>query len=327
VRYLMQFPAGLSELVEQVAHTAFSDVRVCYADDSAMVLDTRSRIGSADDIPFAKNVFVIRAETKRRGLGPSIAALAAGLPSLRSPGSNGFRLMYHVDGQLVAPDPGARRELERAVGRATGLRLTPRGQCLEFWVIGRRESSLLYLAERLPARAAQPPRGSLSPELSALLVMASEPHPDDVFLDPFAGSGALVRARMRTPARSVIYNDIELDRLREAFQPPMNRKVRLLGEDALRLPSVSTGTVDVVVTDPPWGEHDDSLGNYNEFASQMADSLKRVFKPGAGRLVVLVNRRNEDVLANALTTHEIKIYDAFHLLVNGHPASAIRAHA
>jgi 16S rRNA G966 N2-methylase RsmD len=322
----MQFPAGLSELVEQVAHLEFSDVRVRYSDDSAIVFDTRDLIRSTDDIPFAKNVFLIRGETKRRALRPSIEALAAGLASLRNPGSDGFRLMYHVDGQLVAPDAGARRALEQAVGRATGLRLTPRGQCLEFWVVGRRESPVLYLAERLPGRGAQSARGSLSPELSALLVAASEPHPDDVFLDPFAGSGALVRARLRTGARSVIYNDLDLDRHREHFRPPMDRKVRLLGEDALRLPSVKAGTVDVVVTDPPWGEHDDSLGDYGVFAARMADALKRVLKPGAGRLVVLVNRRNEDVLTDALTTRAMKLYDVFHLLVNGHPASAIRAH-
>jgi SAM-dependent methyltransferase len=324
---MIQFPAGLSELVEQVAQNEFADLRVRYADDSAMVFDTRDRISSADDIPFAKNVFLIQAETNRRGLGPSIAALAADLRPMRSPGSAGYRLMYHVDGQLVAADPGARRALEHAVGRATGLRPMPRGQCLEFWVIARRESPLLYLAERLPGRGAQPARGSLSPELSALLVAAGEPHSDDVFLDPFAGSGALVRARLRTPARSVIYNDLELDHHRDNFQPPMPRKVRLLGEDALRLPSVPTGTVDVVVTDPPWGEHDDSLGDYGDFAKRMAASLKRVLKPGSGRLVILVNRRNEDVLTEALTAHAMKIYDAFQLLVNGHPASAIRAQA
>ncbi|MDG4793679.1 hypothetical protein [Micromonospora sp. WMMD1082] len=325
MRYLIQFPAGLSELVEQVAHGDFADMRVRYVDDSALVFDTRDRIRSADDIPYAKNVFLVHAETKRRGLGPSVSALAGGLPSLRSPKSPGFRLMYHIDGQLVSPDPGARRALERAVLQASGLRLTPRGQCLEFWVIGRRESPVLYFAERLPSRGAHQARGALSPELSALLVAAGEPRADDVFLDPFAGSGALVRARLHTPARSVIYNDIELDRHRQSFRPPIPRKVRFLGEDALRLPSLKTGTVDVIVTDPPWGEHEQSIGDYRDFAARMAESFKRVLKPDVGRVVILVNRRNEDVLTDALVASSMKIYDSIHVLVNGHPASAVRA--
>ena len=46
--------------------------------------------------------------------------------------------------------------------------------------------------------------GSLSPELSRLLVRMSKPQGGDVFLDPFAGSGALCRARAEWPARRVI---------------------------------------------------------------------------------------------------------------------------
>ncbi len=322
----MQFPAGLFELVEQVVQGAFAEVRVSYSDDSAVVLDTRSKIQTADDTPFAKNVFAIRAETKRRGLGPSISALAGALRPLPGSRSAGFRLMYHVDGQLVAAEPGPRRQLEQALGRATGLRLTPRGQCLEFWVIARRDSPMVYLAERLPARSTPPhPKGALSAEISALLVMASKPQPEDIFLDPFAGSGALLRARLRTPAHTLIYNDLELDHHRASFKPPLGRKVQLLGEDALRLPSLKTGSIDAIVTDPPWGEHQDTIGDYPAFATEMAKSLKRVLKPRSGRLILLINRRNEDTLAQALKAHEIRVHNTYRLLVNGHPASAIRA--
>jgi tRNA G10 N-methylase Trm11 len=236
--------------------------------------------------------------------------------------------MYHIDGQLVPCDTRARQALERAVASASGLRLTPRGQCQEFWVIGRRESPVLYFAQRLRDEApAMKVKGALSAELSALLVAASEPSPSDVFLDPFAGSGALVQARLSAPAKSVIYSDLALHEHQPDFPAPLgrNRKVTLLAEDAFELPSIKSGSVDVIVTDPPWGEHDQEIGNYGKFAEQTATSFTRVLNPKFGRAVVLVNRRNEEILTKALVASGLGIYDMTQILVNGHPATAIRA--
>lgn len=323
MRYVIHSPAGLSELVVDIAARELADARVRHVDDSALVLDTGRRIRSADDVPYAKNVFLVHAQTRRGSLGASVAALAGALPPLRVGRPHGFRLMAHLDGRLVSLEQRPRRALERAVARATGLTVTPRGSCLEFWVIGRRELPVLYLAERLPGRGgADRACGALSAELSALLVAAGSPRPDDVFLDPFAGSGALVRARLRTPCREVVYNDLDPAPHRAAFP----RRVRVLAEDARTLPSVATGTVDAVVTDPPWGEHG-GVGDYRDFAAGMTASLGRVLRPGHGRAVVLVNRRNEAVLTEALDAAGLVVDGSYRLLVNGHPATAVRARA
>lgn len=330
VRYLIQFPAGTAALAERAVLSDFAGSRVGYADDSALVFETGTQLQSGQSVPYAKNVFAVRAHTPRKGnLSAEVSRLAAALPSLRGPRNPpGFRLMYHIDGQLVSCEPRARQALERAVAAATGLRLTPRGDCQEFWVIGRRESQELYFGQRL--KAGDPPakvKGALSAELSALLVAASEPAAGDVFLDPFAGSGALVLARLRTPARSVTYNDLDLPTYRAALPPALKggRKVVLLGEDAFDLPSVKTGSVDAIVTDPPWGEHDEEIGDYEQFAASMAESFMRILNAASGRAVVLVNRRNEEVVAKALEGAGLEIYDLTQILVNGHPATAIRA--
>ncbi|MEV6927396.1 hypothetical protein AB0M46_23225 [Dactylosporangium sp. NPDC051485] len=330
MRYLIQFPAGATALAERAVLADFANAKIEYGDDSALVFESSSQLQSAHPVPYAKNVFAIRAQTPRRNaLAASVSRLATDIPNLRGPRNPpGFRLMYHIDGQLVSCDPRARQALERAVASASGLRLTPRGQCQEFWVIGRRESEVLYFGQRL--RDDDPPtkaKGALSAELSALLVAASEPSSTDVFLDPFAGSGALVLARLRSPARSITYSDLALRHHQPEFAPALarNRKVKFLAEDAFDLPSIRTGSVDVVVTDPPWGEHDQEIGDYGNFADQMAASFARVLNPKSGRAVVLVNRRNEEVLTKALVAGGLDIYDTTQILVNGHPASAVRA--
>jgi 23S rRNA G2445 N2-methylase RlmL len=149
-----------------------------------------------------------------------------------------------------------------------------------------------------------------------------------VFLDPFAGSGALVAARLRTPAHRVIYNDLHPPEPRTGLLAGLTGRGRLElhAEDALALPSLPAGTVDAIVTDPPWGEHDRDLGDYGVFAAAMSASFARVLRPATGRAVVLVTRRQETAVAAALTAASLTVLDRFPLLVNGHPAAALRAH-
>ena len=100
--------------------------------------------------------------------------------------------------------------------------------------------------------------GSVSVELAAMLVAASRPAAADVFLDPFAGSGSLVAARLQYPAKQLWYSDLHLREHRADLDDLVrSKRVRLIAEDALTLPSFADRLLDMVVTDPPWGEYED----------------------------------------------------------------------
>ena len=193
MEYIALFPAGAASLVAEGLRSLLPGVDVLESDESALLFSASARLRSADAVPIAKNLFVARARAPRRNLNSTAADLAKRYRDLpRPPGCNGFRVMFHVDGQLAGAAPQARQRLEDAISAATGLPPQPRGNCQEYWVIGRRDWSNAYLAERLPGIKARHPaeKGSLSSELSALLVTLSRPGPRDVFLDPFAGSGS-----------------------------------------------------------------------------------------------------------------------------------------
>jgi hypothetical protein len=210
VDYIALYPAGTTSLVVEALRGLLPGAEIRESDDSALAFAESGRLRSAAAVPFAKNLFAVGASARRRGLDATVTALADKARVLRRPpGATAFRVMFHIDGQLVSPSPGARQRLEQAIGAATGLRPEPRGLCQEYWVIGRRDWPLAYLCERLPPGRARevPPKGALAPELSAVLVSLSRPDPRDVFLDPFAGSGSLVAARLDMPARRIIYND------------------------------------------------------------------------------------------------------------------------
>jgi predicted RNA methylase len=327
-RYYVQFTAGTGGLVRDALAARLDRMSVAYADDSAMILESATPPSGVAAVPFLKNAFLVIAVTERRDLAKSIGRLSQSLrrEQFRSvPGPpDRFRLMAHLDGGLVPIEPRARGALERVVARHTGARLEPRGLGQEYWVVGRQGLPELLFGARLP----KPPRtptakGALAYELAAMLVAASKPTPEDRFLDPFGGSGALVAARAELPARSLGYSDLDLERHRRALAAQLPKRVRLLAEDALTLPSILDGTVDVIVTDPPWGEHEDLDRPFPDFAVEIGKSFARVLHPARGRYVLLINRRNADPMRDALAAAGLPPTAEHPILVNGHPATVL----
>lgn len=336
MRYLVQFPAGLDPLVDRALARTCADYRQVYADDSALVFDTSTRFGAADEVEVAKNVFVVWASTPRPpqlagpALGQAVAQLAEAVPAAirpRRPDPAGFRTMVQIDGQLTPIDRSIRDRWEAALARRTGQRVQSRGGNTEYWVMGRRDHPELLLLQRLPRRhKAAGKAGTLSAELAAALVLASDPQPGDTVLDPFAGSGALLVARSRRPVRSLVYGDHALVDLRAGLPDALtgSRRVRLVDDDALTLDSLDDASIDAIITDPPWGEYEPLDRPYPEFATAMAASFARVLTDG-GRTVVLVNRGNAATLTEALDGSGLEPGPPVEVLVNGHPASVLVA--
>jgi hypothetical protein len=277
-------------------------------------------------LPYLKNSFVVLHQWPRT----SLAAAVAGLAQVCRDGLAGgrvraFRLMAHVDGELTAIP--ARARLEAAIAAATGARVSPRGGGDEFWILARQSLGQYLFARRLgkPDQGRARPPGSLAPELAHLLVRLAAPRPADRFLDPFGGSGALVWARSQYPARSLTYSD---QRPGLPGPPPgartPGRAVRVLHDDALRLPSVADQSVDVIVTDPPWGEFEQYGVAPQQFLADTALSFRRVLAEG-GRLVLVMSRRLDHCAAHCLARAGFAVDPLVPILVNGHPATVIMA--
>lgn len=328
MEYLALFPAGTASLVADGLQSLLAGADVLESDDSALSFATQVRLDSSDAVPIARNLFRVRGRAARRDLDGTAAQLAKMVRDLPRPRDcTGFRVMFHVDGRLVASSPRARMTIEDAIIAATGLRPEPRGSCREYWVIGRRDWPAMYLAERLPASTARrsAPRGSLSRELAALLVSLSHPDPQDVFLDPFAGHGAIVSARLATPARKVIFNDRDTS-LCDSVAARLGKHAGLVfsGEDGTSMTSVKSADVSAIVTDPPWGEYDESIGDYAQFTRSMAAEFCRLLDSQRGRLVLLVSRRGAEQVQQSLIEVGFGWEPPIGILVNGHPASVIR---
>lgn len=133
--------------------------------------------------------------------------------------------------------------------------------------------------------------GSLLPTVAHALVRMSEPRIDDVFLDPFAGTGTILDERASTEALAIIGTEIKSDLipgLRPGRVGASDANSPVIEADARHLP-VRDGTVDAVVSNLPFGrqvlDEDAIVPLYIDTARE----LRRIMAPN-GRAILMTTR-------------------------------------
>ncbi len=231
MRYYIQHSAGLGGLVSSALSSDLDRCEVVFRDDSGMVFDSSSRADQVESLQYVKNSFqvLITSPGICCGFNGSVGEAGPGTGSVtESTPEVDVPTMVNVDGQLVGLPRDVRGRLESVIAEQTGGRLIARGGSgIEYWVVDRRDLDVTMLRLRLGSGAKKSgARGSLSADLSTLLVKASNPSAGDMFLDPFGGSGAIVEARIATAFRTVVYSDTRLWERRSQLSPSSSTAAR-----------------------------------------------------------------------------------------------------
>lgn len=159
---------------------------------------------------------------------------------------------------------------------------------------------LLRLTPRpLSARAWRTERyeGGLNATIAAAVVAATNPSPDDRFVDLMCGSGTLLVERLLAgPAARVVGFDIDPDAIAITKTHLRNAairgaKVELHNEDVLTV----DGEFDKLVVNPPWGT---TLGSHEENATLYPALLEAAAHMAAHDATLCV------------LTHEIKVFES-----------------
>jgi tRNA (guanine6-N2)-methyltransferase len=157
-------------------------------------------------------------------------------------------------------------------------------------------------------------KGGIRQTVAAALVRISKPSKNDVFYDPFCGSGTIPDERAQFPARRILTSDIEEDAI-SAAEENCKRKAIVFNADARETPSQSE-SIDIIVSNPHWNKQI-TVGVVRKLYVEFLTEAKRILKP-YGRMVLLTDCHEE--IAQASDENGLHLYEMYSLSLHGlHP--------
>ena len=326
--YLAQCTAGLQDFIAgQLVQDFNADIQHT---EEGMVIFSGTK---TNDVAYVNNLFLILHSLKGGDMDSLLAACARETSWHKTAqhstikGEKTFRLFLSDESRLVSAD---REKLDKLIGqveRQCRIEHSSHRPDTEFWLFRRRNGAAYFCKRltknRLTEKDLKP--GELRPELAQILCLMSEPAAKDVFLDPFAGSGAIALMRKKWPYEMILASDIAPEKAQALKKkiPSAGKPVITHMADALKLDKIKDGFVDKVVTDPPWGLFDKSIKDVPAFYKKALQGLCRMVKPD-GIIVMLTGQRELATDLAKQFSGELALEHRYDILVSGKKASIMK---
>ncbi|GHV96537.1 hypothetical protein AGMMS50293_28570 [Spirochaetia bacterium] len=322
------FIPGLQECIAEIIRERLPDAVIHKLLDGAVLFETQCSYDKLNFFCF-NNIFAVAGIMEQNGPDQALEAhitavitgkaaagkVSAGIPltaekiiAQNSKKFHSFRIVVSKENKPAAVSEKLRAQAEQYITRLSDLSVNRSRPDTEFWFLYRSEGFSLFM-KRLTLRASWEKSlhpGELPPPLAWILCRLGGLTHSDTVLDPFCGYGSIPDAVLKY---FHITKCIACDNNSEAAAYTRGRfKDRTPGSfifhktDFRSLVSlVSEKSVDVIITDPPWGFYspDKSTlqdGEANISIKQLYEEMFRVFgvllKEG-GRAVVLCANKDE----------------------------------
>ncbi len=316
--FFSTFASGLEPVVGDMLRRALDDVEVVLVLDGVAVYSSKSPIDIIKRIRFFNNSFLllrlfpvklhVSVEKMMGAIARDGINTGINIPSnIRT-----FRVVTSCENKSVPVNPRLMADVEKVTSRQFRLRVDRSKPDVQFWFLTRSEGYGFF-----GMRLTQHPdfgkvlaRGELRPEMADVMCLLSEPNKDDVFLDPFAGSGATTKARMNYPHKKIIAGDIN----------PKRHFIEKL--DATKLERFENGSVDKIVTDPPWGLFDKNV-DIDSLYTKTLESFYRVLREGGILVMMVGDRRLFEKLLEKFK-NKFVLRQKLHVLVSGKKAGVYK---
>ena len=232
-----------------------------------------------------------------------------------------FRIVSSRENTLCAVNGSKKTQLEQLIAKRTGLKPDRGLADIEYWLYSRSEGQSFLLRRLSYNRVTekQLQKGELRPELCRVMNYLSVPTAEDIWLDPFSGSGALALARQSMGGYQKLYAlDIDaqkavalMDRL------GLDKRIETACADIAHIGKlIPAGSVNKIVTDPPWGFYEQI--DLPSFYQQMWQMISQPASKGAR--IVLLSARLAEMEQSIANQQDFKVKETYHILVNGKKA-------
>lgn len=325
--YFSTFISGIQEFIPEVLEKNVQNLKIVMLLDGGVLYTSSSGIESIKNLRFFNNSFAVIRTFKdldldsmakgafdERGVEDSIKNI------LHESSGKTFRIITSNENQLVSIDKKLVNKIENKITRY-GLNVDRSAPDIEFWFLQRSERVGFFMIRLTKHRAYEKvlQKGELRPEVSDIMCLLSEPDRKDVMMDPFCGYGAVIIDRTKMPYEKVIGIDSDRKKVFDLKRKVRKRGVEIFSSNSLDLSRILAGSIDKIVTDPPWGIYEKI--NSKAFYERMLKEFLRVLRPG-GILVLLTSQK--ELTPELAKKIGFRIEGNFNILVSGKKAALFK---
>ncbi|MDY3131089.1 MAG: methyltransferase [Treponema sp.] len=322
--FISSFITGFQHVVEKNLPQILAGVKILHVFDGLIHYQYAGDSHNLDKIIYFNNTFFVLKTMKGKGLNfPSLVGAVSSEKKYYLINKGTFRVRFQNENQFVKVDKNISKKAEETVLHNSKLHLDRLSPTTEIWYSIRREGFAFcgQLISKREFTEKNLNKGELRPEIAYLICCYADLNQDDVVAEPFCGYGSIpVQLIKKFRFQKLFASDIDKDKISINMQKKQlkdNPQIELSVNDAFVLPQIIDRSVDVVITDPPWG-YFEQIDDIGEFYKKMFTSFKRILKEN-GRMIILSARKDE--IEKAALEMNVQILSSLHTLVNGKKAS------
>ena len=331
--FISSFITGFQDVVAADLPVRLKGVKILGVYDGLIHYSYAGDSRELEKIIYFNNTFFVLKMMKGKGVTfPAMVGAVASEKKYYMISKGTFRVRFSQENQFAKVDKSLVRKAEEAVLANSKLKIDRVSPSTEIWYSVRREGFGFcgQLISKREFTEKNLNKGELRPEIAYLICCFAELSGTgmEVVYDPFCGYGSIpIQMAKKFRFARLLASDIDADKIAMVgAKKQLNGKenIEVFEQDALAFGSrgekndrIAEKSVDVVITDPPWGFYED-IGDINDFYKMMFESFRHILKDN-GKLVILSARKEELEAAAAVAGFHIQ--KSLHTLVNGKKAS------
>ena len=320
--FISSFITGFQSVIEQDLTKRFKNLKIINLYDGLVHYRFDGDSRELDKIIYFNNTFFVLKTMKGKGLSfPSLVGSVCSGKNYFLVNKGSFRVRFQNENQFAKVDKNLTRRAEDYVLQNSKLKLDRLSPTNEVWFSIRREG-FAFCGELISKREFTEKnlnKGELRPEIAYLICCFSDIQVSDTILEPFCGYGSIpVQLAKKFRFEKLYVSDLDSERAtqtaaRKQLSAP---NIECCTADATVLSHIADKSINLVITDPPWGYFEE-LPDIEGFYKKMFASFDRVLTQN-GRMVILSARKEE--LERTAAAAGFKIKNSLHTLVNGKKA-------
>lgn len=321
--YVSSFITGFQDVVKKDLVQRLPSCKIISIYDGLVHYKYAGNSRDLEKIIYFNNTFFVLKTWKGKGLNfHSMVGAVSSEKKYYLINKGTFRVRFSQENQFAKVDKNIARRAEETVLQNSRLTLDRLSPTTEIWYSIRREG-FAFCGQLITKREFTEKnlnKGELRPEIAYLISSFADIQKDDVILEPFCGYGSIPVQLVKKFHFSKLYvSDIDNKKISMNSQKKQlknNPCLDLRQADAFNLSHIEDKSINLVITDPPWGFYED-IGDVKTFYKKMFASFDRILKD-EGRMVILSARKEE--LEEVVSELGYKIEACLHTLVNGKKA-------